>query len=259
VKQCTRNSLMILGAVAILAALVYWFAGDSWRNAHVNGLLRQGQIDPARDVYQELATSRADTPVPVHNLGLCDDQQDNPERAAELLRKAVKQAEQPRRSGAKSVVHPNYYYHLGNALLAAGDKNGRQAATYQEALANYKKAVAAAPKDLDAKYNYELAKLRVKQAQEQPRPNQNNASAGSAADQNQDSSQSKSNQNPKPNQPPNGNQTQPGAKSTPGTNGGSPPGTMSKAEAEALLRLSENGAQYQGPVVHGTEPVTKDW
>ncbi len=257
-KQRTRNSLIILTTIIILAALVYWLAGDSWRNAHANGLLRRSQIDPARDIYQELATSRADTPVPVHNLGLCDVRQDNPERAAELLRKAVKMAEQPIRSGAQGAVHPKYYYHLGNALLAAGDKNGRQVTTYQEALVNYKKAIVADPKDLDAKYNYELTKLRVKQAHEQRRDQINN-SAGSAADQNRDSGSSKSNPNQKPEPKQNGNQTQPGVESRPGTAGGSPPGTMSKEEAEALLRLSENGAQYQGPVVHGTEPVTKDW
>ncbi len=277
-----RNNQKIwwIGGTLIGLALVAFLVwGDTLRMAGTNRQFRSGAVDQARAAYQALKTAHPDSPAILHNLGLCDFQQAGYERSLEPLRQAVQLLDRPEAAREKAAHGATLYYHLGNALFKAAEKSAQPADGYQEALANFKRAILADPQDAAAKYNYELTRLRLAQARNQQ--------------QNQpDARDQKQNQNQNPNQPNSGNQKnsnpsesgkdnndssgQASAKngsnrpqsgknragSSAGNDAGAAsqsPGSMTKEEAAALLKMSENGALYQGPVVHDNRPTAQDW
>jgi hypothetical protein len=267
VSGMKRNSLKTwwicgcLGGLAIVALLV-WL--NPLRMARANQLLESGAIDEARKHYQRLAAANPDSPGILHNLGLCDERRGAVEGAANSLRQAAKLLERSESIRYNRAIAPNVYYNLGNALFRAAEKSPAPLNLYREALANFKKAILAAPNDTAAKYNYELTRLRVQEA-EQQKPNQSQSQPPDPK--RQDSQGRKSNQ---PSSPQNdaspkgqsGNEANPQGR--PGehrTGGGStsPARPMTKAEAEALLKMSENGALYQGPIMRDNGPTDKDW
>jgi tetratricopeptide (TPR) repeat protein len=228
-------------------------------------------------VYEDMAVDEPNSPYVLHNLGLGQYKQGKFDQAVSSFQKALKGLETVKLSPklVKTILH-RFQYHSGNAnfkLAAQSESNqsnqsGQTAQSapsgpgqpqpvnfYQAALENYQKAIEANPDDLDAKYNYELTRLRIQQSQSQQNQNQQSQDQkDQKGQQDQKDQQQSGNQQNQQNQ----NQQQQGAQSQ--SKAETKPGEMSKEEAEALLKMAERGEQYQGQLIFGAEsPTTKDW
>lgn len=264
-------TIVIAVIVTGLTVLVW---GKTWRTARANRLFAEGKTDQAVTGYQRLLTGAPDSPVVLNNLGLCLYRQGKYDAAAEYFRKARKAASgRPDQQGESRLLN-NIHYNLGNSLFkqAAGSKSDQAYNLYSETLSAYRQAIAAGRSDRDAKYNYELTRLRVDQArqqqQQQNQPDkqdrqdrQNKADRKNQPEKRdgQDGSQKPSGQEQRQNQAENRDdrtkQQQEQAKQS-----GQSGKNMSKAEAEALLKAAENGDQYQGMVIGEDTPAgAKDW
>lgn len=263
-----------------MGALVW---GKTIRMASANKLFAAKDLTnqtKAAKVYEDMAVDEPNSPYVLHNLGLSQYVQGKFDQAASSLQKALKALEGVKLSPklAKTLFFP-FQYHSGNSMfkLAAKSQSSQSGQSnqagqsiqsgqagqgqpqqpvnlYQAALESYQKAIEANPDDLDAKYNYELTKLRIKQEKNQQNQNQQS--------QDQQNQQGQPNQNQN-NQQQSGNQkNQQGQQNQSQKQQGnqSKPGEMSKEEAEALLKMAEKGEQYQGQLIFGAEsPTTKDW
>jgi Ca-activated chloride channel family protein len=299
VSKGVKNTIAILSAgviVLILAGLVW---GQTIQMEQANRLLLANRTAEALAKYQGLAAHTPDSPYLLHNLGLCFYRQGKMDTAAGYFRKGLAQSSRLTHSEQPKVQH-SLEYHLGNSLFkqAQLDQNpgGQKINLYQEALNHYQKAIEADRQDLDAKYNYELTKLRIEKAQQEQsdRSENNNQQDKQSQPDSQKNSQNNRGQNNSKEKDGQGKSTQSkqqgkdpqqnknkgqndSKKSQSGTNqpqrpdqtnnssserrsGSKQQNYMSKAEAEALLKAAENGDEYQGPLING-EPATgdKDW
>lgn len=260
-----------------MAGLVW---GQSLRMAQANGLFKSGDYKKAREIYADLSVDDPKSPYVHHNLGLSYYKDNEFEKTLENLRQAVKELEAlPENTPSKKKLLNKFYYHLGDGLFKnaakAGGDQGQAANLYQEALQNFQKAVEADPSDQEAKYNYELTKLRLQEAQDQQQQNKNDKNKN---DQDKKDKQDKQQQqNQKGNQKEQQNQAkdkkdeqakkdqakQEQAKQQQAKqdqSGQKKDGQMSKEEAAALLKMAENGELYQGPIIIDRSPSGgKDW
>jgi tetratricopeptide (TPR) repeat protein len=255
-----RMAIYTIVIAVIVTGLTVLVWGKTWRTARANRLFAEGKTDQAVTGYQRLLTGAPDSPAVLNNLGLCLYRQGKYDAAAEYFRKALKAASG--RPGESRLLN-NIHYNLGNSLFkqAAGSKPDQAYNLYSEALSAYRQAIAAGRSDRNAKYNYELTRLRVDQARQQQQQ------------QNQPGKQDRQNKADRKNQPekrdgqegsqkPSGQEQQQEQAKQSGQSGkdNSAPGKMSKAEAEALLKAAENGDQYQGLVIGEDTPAgAKDW
>jgi Ca-activated chloride channel family protein len=271
-----RNIVIYTIVIAIIAtglAALVW--GRTWRTARVNRLLVKGQSDQALTGYQRLLAGAPDSAVLLNNLGLCLYRQGKYDAAAGYFRKALKSASgRPAQAGRSGLFNP-IHYHLGNSLFkqAAASRPDQAYNRFTEALSAYRQAIEADRSDRDAKYNYELTRLRADQARQQQQQEQNKQDKqdkqGSRNKQDRKNqpekpdgqngpeerpNQAQNRKNPTKRQPDPAQQSGQSGKNNP------TPGMMSKAEAEALLKAAENGDQYQGRVLGADAPAgAKDW
>jgi Ca-activated chloride channel family protein len=124
-------------------------------------------------------------------------------------------------SASTSVDKAAAYHNIGNALF----KGGKIA----ESVEAYKQALRLNPKDDDTRYNYELAKDRLKQQQNQQQQNKNS----------QDKNQQK-NQQQKQQQPNQSQQQQPEQNQSKEQQAQQQKNTMPKEEAEQILQALRN-------------------
>ncbi|MCL6589029.1 MAG: hypothetical protein K6U80_03665 [Firmicutes bacterium] len=269
-KKPVKVILLIIAGLIFIALMVTFVWGKTLRMASANKLFAakdQTNQTKASKVYEDLAVDEPNSPYVLHNLGLSQYRQGNFDQAAGTLQKALKTLEGVKLSPklVKKLLHP-FQYHFGNAIFKLAAKNEanqpgqsiqsgqppQPAELYQAALESYQKAIEANPDDLDAKYNYELARLRIKR-QSASNQNQQSQDQKDQKGQKQKDQQSGNQQDRQDkNQQPQGNQSQSAAEVK--------PGEMSKEEAEALLKMAERGEQYQGQLIFQAEsPTTKDW
>jgi Ca-activated chloride channel family protein len=255
---------MILIGVAVVILLIMaglvW--GQSLRMVRGNGLFKSGDFKKAREIYADLSVDEPKSPYVHHNLGLSYYKDNESEKTLENLRQAVKELEAlPENTPSKKELLNKFYYHLGDGLFKnaakAGGDQGQAANLYQEALQNFQKAVEANPGDQDAKYNYELTKLRLQEAKDQQQQNKNDQNKKDQDKQdkqdNQQQQDQKGNQKDKEQQ----NSKEEQAKkdkakeeqAKQGQSGQKQDGKMTKEEAAALLKMAENGELYQGPII----------
>lgn len=258
-----------------MAGLVW---GQSLRMVQANGLFKSGDYKKAREIYADLSVDEPKSPYVHHNLGLSYYKDNEFEKTLENLRQAVKELEAlPENTPSKKELLNKFYYHLGDGLFknaAKAEGNPEQAANlYQEALQNFQKAVEVNPSDQDAKYNYELTKLRLQEAKDQQQQNKNDKNKN--AQDKKDKQDQQQQQNQKGNQKDSqqqqnqaGNKKEEQAQkdkakeeqSKQGQSGQKKDGQMSKEEAAALLKMAENGELYQGPIIIDKSPSEgKDW
>jgi Ca-activated chloride channel homolog len=125
-----------------------------------NRLYRAGQYAEAVEAYRSALGTRADGPVLRYNLGTALLQLGNFAEAEEHLRGALDRVD-PQQRG---LVH----YNLGQRFLRdarASEDPAAAAALYDAAVESYRQALRLQPRDMDAKWNYELA-LRERDEQE---------------------------------------------------------------------------------------------
>jgi len=137
-------------------------------NRHYN----KSDYEAAQERYEDLLVDLPKSPYILHNLGLSLLRKGRNDKAITNLQEAASGLEELKTGKSrKNKLKNEFYYNLGNALYSSAVKSQAQQSTanYQEALECYKQAIEADPKDMDAKYNYELTLLRLKQ----PPPSQN--------------------------------------------------------------------------------------
>jgi tetratricopeptide (TPR) repeat protein len=134
------------------------------------------------------------------------------------------------------------YHNIGNALFKAGK--------IAESIEAYKQALRLNPKDDDTRYNYELAKERLKQPQNQQQQNKNQQNKNQQKNQQQKQQQPKSPQQQNTNQDQSKQQAQQNNK-------------MSKEEAEQILQALRNKEMALQKQLHKREgprvKPEKDW
>lgn len=168
-----------LGLILLFAVIaLVW--GNAWRTATANRYYNKADFERARERYEDLLVDMPKSPYLLHNLGLSLLRKDRNDKAITNLREATAGLEELKTGKSrKKKLKNEFYYNLGNALYVSAEKSQDQQsqANYQEALESFKQAIEADPRDLNAKYNYELTLLRLKQPppSQQPEQQQNEA------------------------------------------------------------------------------------
>ncbi len=163
-----------LGLILLLA-LTFLIWGNTWRMFTANRYYNKVDYDRAQERYEDLLVDLPNSPYVFHNLGLSYLKKDQNNKAVNNLREATGGLEGLKLSKSrKSKIKNEFYYNLGNALYDSAEKSKDQGsqANYGEALESFKQAIEADPKDLNAKYNYELTLLKLQQPPSNKPPEQ---------------------------------------------------------------------------------------
>ena len=165
-----------LAAVALAAVSVAWL--DPHATAReASRLYASGKFDDAAGKYNEAIVDRPDSPLLHFNLG------DALYRQGKFT-DAVNALQQVPGTDADSTRTARVAYNIGNAkyrLAQAAEASDPKSALglYAEALAAYRRAMGAAPDDVDAKFNHEFVarkmddlkkKLEEQQKQQEQQP-----------------------------------------------------------------------------------------
>jgi tetratricopeptide (TPR) repeat protein len=280
-KKITKKVMITIGIIA--AGLVLGFIGNLvWgktiRMSRANHAFTSGRTDAAQKTYANLAVDLPESPYVLHNLGLAAYQKGQYRQATDAFQKALKKAAEIS-SETKNVkeLTTKCHYHLGGTqfALAEAEKPGANSASpqqitdlYSGALANFRRAIEADPADQDAKYNYELTKLRLDNAEQQKQHNQNQRSQDSQKqkdnnknDQSKQSKQPDQKQTPdqKANESKGNKQQKPNQQQANRGQAEKQKRGMTKEEAQTLLNAAENGDQYMAPMIKDNSAVQKDW
>lgn len=162
--RCVLWLYAIVSAVVVTACEV----NPAERNNAGNVFYAQGDYSLALQAYQAAMVADPDHPVPYYNAASALSQTGRLQAAVAALGQALKTADSPLAAAA--------HYNLGNVYF--------EMARYDEALAAYREALLLDPQDGDARFNYELALLRIATAtppQSQPTPSPTPDAAGSSS------------------------------------------------------------------------------
>ncbi|NLW48913.1 MAG: hypothetical protein GXY86_16485 [Firmicutes bacterium] len=170
-----RPYLVIAFGSIIVLAVIFLIWGNTWRMSVANRYYHQADYDRAQERYENILVDMPSSPYVLNNLGLSLLKKDRSDKAIANLKEATTGLERLTvGKSRKNKLQNEVRYNLGNALYGLAEKSQDQQgqAGYQAALDNFKQAVEADPKDLDAKYNYELTLLRLKQPPSEKPPEQ---------------------------------------------------------------------------------------
>lgn len=165
-----RLYLGIAFGLIIVLVIVFLVWGNTWRMSVANKYYHKADYDRAQERYENLLVDMANSPYVLNNLGLSLLKKEQNDKAIVNLKDAASGLEGLAvGKSRKNKLKNEFHYNLGNALYGLAEKSQDQQGQvgYGQALENFKQAIEADPKDMDAKYNYELTLLRVKQ----PPPN----------------------------------------------------------------------------------------
>jgi len=252
-----------IGLFLLLDTEVSW--GSLWgKNRKGNKLYEKGQYDEALKVYKDAQLESPESPQLHYNIGNALYQKRKFKEAAQEYEKALR--------SDRPLLQEGAYYNLGNSAYRQGKLT--------DAIQYYEKTLQLKPDDMDAKYNLEFVRKKLKEtAQKQPPKNQGNQQEKSEKGQKGREEQKKSQQAKKQQQPKEAEQPKEKKseqakelKQSQGKKEGqenpepSPPqkGMMSKEEAQRLLdALKEQEKKDQKELrrvkTRGQTKVEKDW
>jgi hypothetical protein len=284
-KSTKKSSLILLVIVALLlvgliSSLVW---GKTIRMARANHALTAGQLETARKIYEDLAVDLPDSPHALYNLGLAAYRQGQYQVASDYFHKTLKHLEKQPRAKQNRDLTAKCRYQLGSSQFKLAEtgptgpdsKQQPPVELYRLALENFRGALVLTPADTDAKYNYELTKLRLDDIKDQNQSRQNqqdNQSQKNKDDKRQNQNKQDQNKQSPPDQKQQNqdfntskgadqkgqNRAQDQKETNQGQAAGQKDG-LSKEEARALLEAAENGAQYMAPIISDHSEVQKDW
>ena len=249
-----------LAAVALAAVSVAWL--DPHATAReASRLYASGKFDAAAGKYNEALVDRPDSPLLHFNLG------DALYRQGKFT-DAVNALQQVPGTDADSTRTARVAYNIGNAkyrLAQAAEASDPKSALglYAEALAAYRRAMGAAPDDVDAKFNHEFVarkmddlkkKLEEQQKQQEQQPQDHQKQEGEKQDQQGEQQKQQQKQQQE--------QQQQQAAAAPA--GEKKDGGMSKEEAAALLDAQRDQEVRPDEVVKklqgaGVAEPAEDW
>lgn len=126
----------------------------------------KAEYDRARERYEDLLVDLPSSAFVYNNLGLSLIKTGQGQKAVDNLKEATGGLEGLKAGKSrKSKLKNEFYYNLGYALYDSAEKSQDQEnqGNYQGALESFKRAIEADPKDMNAKYNYELTLLKLQQ------------------------------------------------------------------------------------------------
>lgn len=262
--QTARHLLALLSLAAIVSApALTWGKSANSLNDDANKLYLRGEYKQALQLYNQADVKSPETPAITYNKANAQFKLGNLEEALKNYEKSLL-SDDPHQVQAA-------HFNMGNVQFKNQD--------FQKAIESFQKAVEMDPKDLDAKYNLELARRRLKEQlkpqqqnedqQQKSQDKQKNEQNQNQNKQNQDQQQQKQDQENKPNpqsQDQEERNKQDSSKQQPQdqkqqkqTN----PDKMSKEDAERLLNsLKDEEEKYQkqkrkGQLVRGVR--FRDW
>jgi Ca-activated chloride channel family protein len=144
-----------------------------------NELFQKGDYKKALDLYHQAEADEPENPELYYNIGSALYKEGKYEEATDKLQKSF--VTQDIKNEAMA------HYNQGDVYFKSGD--------YQNAIKSFQKSLELNPDDVDAKYNLELARKRLKE-QLKPEQNKNNQQKQDQQKQNQDQ-QNKQNQDQK--------------------------------------------------------------
>ena len=249
----------IIVGLLLLNPEVGW--GSLWgKTRKGNKLYERGQYDEALKVYKDAQLESPESPQLHYNIGNALYKKRKFKEATEEYQKALR-SDQP-------LLQEGAFNNLGNSAYRQGKLT--------DAIQYYEKALQLKPDDVDAKYNLEFVRKKLKEmAQKQPPKNQGSQQKKSQEKQERGGKGQKSQQTQKAEQPKQGERAQEQrAEKAKGQRSGkkegkrktapAKKGLMSKEEAERLLNaLKEQEKKNQKEVRRmkssGQIRVEKDW
>jgi tetratricopeptide (TPR) repeat protein len=215
--------IMILASFAIAEA-----ESLASKNKAGNRLFSQGKYEEAEKAYLDAEVKSPGRPEIIYNLGNSLIKQKKYSQGIQSLRQSITKGDKG--------TQENSWYNTGNALFSMGN--------YKDSAEAYIQALKLDPGDKDAKYNLELALLRLKQQeQKQSKGNQKQENAGNKSQ--EQASNGKDDRQPlkKQNQDGGGNKNE----STKPQSGQAAQheGSISKEKAEQILDAVQNQERDQ--------------
>lgn len=199
--QVARWRLPVV-AVMLAVCSIGWLDPHS-RAREANRLFAAGQYDAAAAAYNEALVDYPDSPLLHFNLGDAAYKQGKYDDAINAFQQVPTGDDDPARTARVAYNLGNAKYRLGEAVESSDPKTALT--RYAEALAAYRRAMGAAPDDVDAKFNHEFVtkkledlkkKLEEQQKQQEDQKQQANQEQpeGDQQQQDQQGEQSKQDQ-----------------------------------------------------------------
>ena len=161
-----RLSLVAALGLILLSTIAFLIWGNTWRMAMANRVYYNAEYDRAQERYEDLLVDLPNSPYVFNNLGLSLLKNNQGNKAVDNFKEATGGLESLKLGQTrKSKLKNEFCYNMGCALFDVAEKNQDQQGqvNYQGALDSFKRAIEADPKDLNAKYNYELTLLKLQQ------------------------------------------------------------------------------------------------
>jgi tetratricopeptide (TPR) repeat protein len=169
VNRVNHRARLFLGVVLglmLLLVIAFLIWGNTWRMSKGNREYQKAEYNRARECYEDLLVDLPNSPYVFNNLGLSLIKSGQNQKAVANLKEATGGLEGLKMGKSrKSKLKNEFYYNLGYAFYDSAEKSRDQESqgNYRAALESFKVAIEADPKDMDAKYNYELTLLKLKQ------------------------------------------------------------------------------------------------
>ena len=190
-----------LAAVALAAVSVGWLDPHA-KAREAARLYAAGKYDDAVTSYNEALTDQPDSPLLHFNLGDATYKQGRYTDALNAFQQVPTGDADPARTARVAYNMGNAKYRLGEAAEASDAKAAL--GLYTEALVAYRRAMGAAPDDVDAKFNHEFVEKKIadlKKKLEEQQKQQDQQQQQPPQDQQQDQQKSEEEQQQQQQQP----------------------------------------------------------
>lgn len=160
--------IVIMFTFSILC--IAWINPNADKIKAGNRLYKEGKYDEAMDRYTDVLIELPECPDVHYNVGASAYKKGDYERAMKAYTKSL--------STDYSALEEKGQYSIGNCKYKQGERMESSSATgaitlYREALESYRRAIGLNPKNMDAKFNYEVVQRKIKELEDrQQRQNQ---------------------------------------------------------------------------------------